>query len=60
MQDQIALLEVLFPSSRCFIFMAHVKLYYNNSGYTFFSYIKVVFILDIVVTGGKQWKNEIK
>ena len=31
--------------------MAHVKLYYNNPGYTMFSrYLKIVVILDIVIT----------
>ena len=55
MQDQIGLLQVHSPSSRHFIFVAHVKLYYNNSSYIIFSRnLKIVIILDhgtIIQTG---------
>ena len=44
----------LFPFFQIFYFVAHVKLYYNNPGYTMFStYLKIVNILDIVIIGGK-------
>ena len=37
-----------------FYFVAHLNLYYNNSGYTMFSrYLKIVIILDIVIPGDK-------
>ena len=40
--------------SRYFIFVTHLRLYYNTSGYTMFSrYLKTVTILDIATIGDK-------
>ena len=47
-------MQVPLPSSKYFIFVIYIKLYYNNSGYTIFSrYLKIVITLDIVILGNK-------
>ena len=49
-QDQFGLLQVYSPSSGNLIFVAHVKSYYINAGYTMHTrHLKIVIVLDIVL-----------
>ena len=41
-------MQAHLPSSKYFIFVIYIKLYYNKPGYTIFSrYLKIVITLDI-------------
>ena len=53
-QEQFGLLQVPSSSASYFIFVAYVKLYYNNSGCTIHNiYLEIVIILEIVILGDK-------